>query len=87
MIDAVDTETVTATCVRARRELSGEAMLARDLAIVSALNGGRIRADETLVDVEGVLNRRFAGARRLPRPLDIPDRAVLKLRPTGWRSW
>jgi hypothetical protein len=73
---------------RTRRGLTPAAMLARELAIIETLNDGTdAHAVMLLVDSRRVVRRRLAGARRLPRPFDVPDRAAANLRSPSAARW
>jgi hypothetical protein len=86
-LEAVTEEQIAAVCARARHELSPQAMLARELDILAGLGLRAPGSDAALAEADRLLTSRFAGARRLPRPLDLPDRAVLKLRDAGGSRW
>jgi hypothetical protein len=87
-LESVTPEAVGAVCARARRELTPSAMLARELAIIDSLAAATdAPVDASLAHTERLMTRRFAGARRLPRPLDVPDRAVANLRSPALPRW
>jgi hypothetical protein len=86
-LEAVPAQQIAAVCARAREELSPQSMLARELDILAALGPATPRAAAELAAADRLLTARLAGARRLPAPLDLPDRAMLKLRAAGGSRW
>jgi hypothetical protein len=85
-LEAVPRHEIAAVCARARDELSPQSMLARELDILAALRPPTARA-ERLAEADHLLTARLGGARRLPVPLDLPDRALLKLRSPRGSRW
>jgi hypothetical protein len=86
-LEAVPEQQIAAVCARARDELSPQSMLARELDILAALGPATPRAHAALAEADHLFTARFAGARRLPARLDIPDRAALKLRNPRGSRW
>jgi hypothetical protein len=86
-LQAVPAQQIAAVCARARDELTPQSMLARELDILGELGPVTPRATASLAAADQLLTARLAGARRLPTPLDLPDRALLKLRRPGGSRW
>lgn len=86
-LEAVTADEVAAVRDRAREELSAQRMLARELELLATLEPAPAGASGALAHAEALADARWGGARRLPRPLDRPDRAVLLLRDHGRPGW
>jgi hypothetical protein len=86
-LERVGEDAVAAVCERARRELQPASMVERELALLDALGPMTPAAARALADADRLLARPFGGARRLPRGLNLPDRAVLQLRDQRRLEW
>jgi hypothetical protein len=87
-LEDASAQSIRAVCDRARRELTPAAMLTRELAILDTLEtSADARATTVLGDIERTVSRRLSGARRLPRPFDLPDRVTANLRSASTARW
>jgi hypothetical protein len=86
-LESVTAAELTAVADRARREHSADAMLQRELEIAEALDVRPDGLDQVLATTHERLRQRWGGARRLPRPLDLPDRGIFALRRDEGFRW
>ncbi len=85
--EAVAADEVAAVRDRARGELSPRRMLERSLELLAALDPEPPPGGGALGGAAALLHAPLRGARRLPRPLDLPDRAILLARDHGGEGW
>ncbi len=86
-IEAVGPDDVAAVRDRARAELSPARMLRGILQLAAGLDPDPPPPGGPLERAGALLDARLGGARRLPPPLDLPDRAVLLAREHGRGGW